>query len=102
MSVPSIAPSWVATRSGTNFIAATIVPATRVTRTKGRGRSMRSAVARAISCGSALRMPFAPLVPETSSVLVKVGRTVDSVMPDLRYSCRAASVNPMTANLVPQ
>ena len=64
--------------------------------------SIRSAVARAISWGSALRSPLAPAVPDTSSVLVKVGRTVDSWTPDLRYSCRAASVNPMTANLVPQ
>src|SRR3546814_17860245 len=51
----------------------------------------RSAVARAISSGSALRNPFAPAVPATSSVLVNVGRTVDSRTPDLRYSSRAAS-----------
>ncbi|SLA92640.1 Uncharacterised protein [Mycobacteroides abscessus subsp. abscessus] len=95
-------PSLVASRSGTNFIAATMLPARRVTRTKGRGFSISSAVTRAISSGSALRSPLAPAVPATSSVLVNVGRTVDSRTPDLRYSSRAASVNPMTANLVPQ
>ena len=35
MSVPSIAPSWVAIRPGTNFIAATIVPAGALTTDAG-------------------------------------------------------------------
>ena len=80
-SVFRAAPSPVTRRRGTNFTAATIAPARRVTRTKGRGFSIRSAVARAISSGSALRNPFAPAVPATSSVLVNVGRTVGQSNP---------------------
>ncbi len=76
-------------------------PATRVTRTNGFGFSISAAVARAISSGSAFRKPFAPSVPATSSVLVNVGRTVETLIPVLRYSSRTASVNPITACLVP-
>lgn len=77
-SAPSAEPRPVASRPGTNFMAAITPPASRVTRTNGRGFSIRSAVARPISYGSAFRSPFAPAVPATSSVLVKVGRTVES------------------------
>src|SRR5258705_10082704 len=87
---------------GMNLIDATMRPAALVTATRGAGFVMSPMIALAMSSGSALFSSFAPDVPATSSVLVKVGSTEEKWTPVSRYSMRAESVNPSTAYLLAQ
>ena len=75
------------------------MPAYFVTHTLGFGRSISCATASATWSGRAFGRPQTPGAPVSSSVSTKIGITCEMATPEFRYSRRADSVNPFTANL---